>query len=223
MLPGTVKHISEILISNTLPEHAQQASQTVKVAFGMNPTDTCADSFEAEHFQQHIARFPEGQFVAVMRTEGRKDRVIGVAATMRTNYPPTARPLPWHEMIGDLTISRHNPQGKWLYGVEMAVHPNFRQYGIGTALYEARFELVRQLGLRGWYAVGMLMGYDRYRHLMSVREYGEKVMRRELDDPTVTMQMNRGFRPLAVVEDYMEEEISGNAGVLIVWDNPDTL
>lgn len=105
----------------------------------------------------------------------------------------------------------------------MAVHPNFRQYGIGTALYEARFELVRQLGLRGWYAVGMLMGYDRYRHRMSVREYGEKVMRRELDDPTVTMQMNRGFRPVAVVEDYMEEEISGNAGVLIVWDNPDTL
>jgi len=223
MLPGTVKHISEILITNTLPEHAQQASKTVKVAFGMQPNDLSPDSFEASDIQQHIARFPEGQFVAIMRSEGRPDRVIGVAATMRTNHPPTAKPHTWMEMLGDLTISQHNPQGKWLYGVEMAVHPNFRQYGIGTALYEARFELVRQLGLRGWYAVGMLMGYERYRHLMSVREYGEKVMRRELDDPTVTMQMNRGFRPLTVVEDYLEEEASGNAGVLIVWDNPDTL
>lgn len=215
------KHVSEIVITNTQPEHTQQASDVIKIAFGLTPDTLDDDAFEAPDILAQINRFPEGQFVAVLRSPNHHDTVIGVAATLRTNHPASARHLPWMEMLGDKTIANHNPKGKWLYGVEMAVHPNFRKYGIGTALYEARFDLVRRLGLRGWYAVGMLMGYERYKNQMSVREYGEKVMRRELIDPTVTMQMNRGFRPLEVVENYMEEPSSGDAGVAIVWDNPD--
>jgi GNAT superfamily N-acetyltransferase len=215
------KQISEILITNTQAEHAKQASKVIKVAFGMNPDAIDDDAFEAPDIQAQIARFPEGQFVAVLRSPHHADTVIGVAATLRTNHPASARHLPWMEMLGDRTIAKHTPNGKWLYGVEMAVHPNFRKYGIGTALYEARFDLVRRLGLRGWYAVGMLMGYERYQDVMSVREYGEKVIRRELTDPTVTMQMNRGFRSLEVVENYIFEPASGDAGVAIVWDNPD--
>ena len=52
-------------------------------------------------------------------------------------------------------------------------------------------------------------------------EYGEKVIAREIKDPTVTMQMNRGFRAERVITDYVDEPAAGNAGVLIVWDNPD--
>ena len=65
------------------------------------------------------------------------------------------------------------------------------------------------------------MGYYRYRDQMTPREYGEKVIGRELIDPTVTMQMNRGFRGVQVIENYLEEPSAGNAAVLIVWDNPD--
>ena len=35
------------------------------------------------------------------------------------------------------------------------------------------------------------------------------------------MQMNRGFRAECVVTDYVDEPAAGNAGVLIVWDNPE--
>ena len=73
------------------------------------------------------------------------------------------RPYCLARAIGDLRISAHEPAGDWLYGVELAVHPDYQGHGIGTALYQARFDLVRSLNLRGWYAVGMLMGVQRLR------------------------------------------------------------
>ncbi|MCU0514916.1 MAG: GNAT family N-acetyltransferase [Anaerolineae bacterium] len=221
MLDKPIRVVYDMVITNTRPEHTKGASETIKLAFGLPADYQDDDCFTPQNLLEHQKRFPEGQFVAVMRTPDRPDYVVGVAATMRTNYAPTARPRTWKNMLGSLNVEQHTPGGKWLYGVEMAVRPEFRRYGIGSALYEARFDLVRRLGLRGWYAVGMLMGYTAHAHQMSVRDYGEKVMRREIFDPTVTMQMNRGFRPVQVVEDYIAEPDAGNAGVLIVWDNPD--
>ena len=103
----------------------------------------------------------------------------------------------------------------------MAVRPQYHRRGIGTGLYEARFALVKQLNLRGWYAVGMLMGYENHAENMSVSEYGEKVIAGEIYDPTVSMQLNRGFRAEYVVRDYVDEPAAGDAGVLIFWENPD--
>ena len=97
----------------------------------------------------------------------------------------------------------------------------YQGHGVGTGLYQARFNLVKALNLRGWYAVGMLMGYEKYADKMEVVEYGNKVIAGEIKDPTVSMQMNRGFRAEHVVTDYVDEPAAGDAGVLIVWENPD--
>ena len=104
---------------------------------------------------------------------------------------------------------------------KMAVDSSYRGHGIGTHFHKARFQLAKALNLRGIYAVGMLMGYRDYADKMDVVEYGNKVMQSEIKDPTVTMQMNRGFRADGVVRDYVDESAASNAGVLIVWDNPD--
>ena len=103
----------------------------------------------------------------------------------------------------------------------MEVSPSYRRGGIGTAFLRARFALAKRLNLRGIYAVGMLMGYHRYADRMSVEEYGARVIAGELTDPTVSLQMKRGFRAERVVRDYVDEPDAGDAGVLIVWDNPD--
>ena len=55
---------------------------------------------------------------------------------------------------------------------------------------------------------------------MSPREYAERVRRGEIEDPTVTMQLRRGFRAAGVIEDYEEDEDSGNCAMLIVWRPP---
>ncbi|MCI0709635.1 MAG: GNAT family N-acetyltransferase [Chloroflexi bacterium] len=212
--------LSDITIMNTQREHGQGVYDTVRLAYGVPLDEECENCIDAHDVAEQLARFPEGQFVAVY-TEEEPNLVVGMAATMRTNRPPTNPPRKWIDEIGSTGIANHNPYGEWLYGVEMSVRPDFRLQGIGTALYHARFELVKRLGLKGWYAGGMLMGYRRYRREMSVREYGEKVINREIIDPTVTMQMNRGFEAWDVIEDYLDEPDAGNGAVLIVWKNPE--
>ena len=209
-----------IAIMNTAHWHAESACFAFLDAYGVHGSDDCDDCFSADDILVHSKRFPEGQFVAIRISGPGAGHAVGMAVTMRTSRPPSAPILPWMEAIGDLRIRAHEPEGDWLYGVEMAVRPMYQGHGIGTGLYEARFELARRLNLRGWYAIGMLMGYRQYVDVMDPSEYGENVIARQLKDPTVTMQMNRGFRAERVITDYVDEPAAGNAGVLIVWENP---
>ena len=179
-------------------------------------TQGCIGSKE---LAEQVRRFPEGQFVAVANVDGR-EKVIGVAVAMRTDYAPSARPLSWREMIGDLNIVNHAPEGVWLYGVEKAVHPDYQGMGVGSALYKAQFDLAQGLNLKGIYAGGMLKGYKNFKHEMSLREYAGKVMRGELFDPTVSVQMRKGFTPRTLIENYSWDHQAEHAGMLIVWETP---
>lgn len=213
--------LTGVVIMNTKGWHVQDICATLRAVFGVRDNEPCDDCFKPEHILAHISRFPEGQFMAMRISGPTAGHAIAMASTMRTSRPPTAPVLPWRDAIGDLDISAHESEGEWLYGVELAVHPMYQGKGIGSGLYQVRFDLVRSLNLRGWYAVGMLMGYKDYADRMDVVDYGKKVIAREIKDPTVTMQMNRGFRAECVVTDYVDEPAAGNAGVLIVWDNSD--
>jgi GNAT superfamily N-acetyltransferase len=175
----------------------------------------------ARHVAEQLERFPEGQFVAVVR-EGGEEIVVGTATTLRTDRPPDATPLSWREVIGDYGLPRHVPTGRWLYGVEIAVHPDYQRRGIATALYRARLALVPELGLEGWYAGGMLMGYHRYADVLTPRAYAERVIAGEIEDPTVTMQIHRGLQPRGIIEDYYPEPRAGGCAVLLVWQPPRT-
>lgn len=200
-----------VFITPTQPEHAPQIRALLERLHHLADDEY----FTVEHLRQHIARFPLGQFVALIG-----DKMVGFAITLRTHYSPNQKPLSWMNAVGDLTLSSHQPAGEWLYGVDFAVDPDYRKRGIGSVLYQERFALVKHLNLLGFYAGGMLQGYQQHRAMMTVREYADKVMRRELSDPTVTMQMNRGFTPHALIENYDDYPASGNGAMLIVWNNP---
>lgn len=179
-------------------------------------TKGCIDK---ANIKEMVRLFPEGQFVVVTDTP-KGEKVIGLALTMRTDYAPSARPLGWLEMIGDLSLAKHDPEGAWLYGVEKAVHPEHQGRGVASALYKAQFALAERLRLKGMYAGGMLKGYESYRERLSVRAYAGKVMRGELFDPTVSMQMRRGFKPRTVIENYAWDRQADHTGMLIVWERP---
>lgn len=201
--------MSEVIIYNARPEDAEAICRIG----GYFPAGS--ESPTPENIRNHIWQFPEGQLVALLN-----QRVVGFALTMRTNHSPDEHPLPWLDAVGDLDISNHDPDGLWLYGIDFVVDSNYRRKGIGTRLYQARFNLVKKLGLHGFYAGGMLMGYQHYCHQMNIRQYAEKVIRGEISDPTVTMQMKRGFRPYRLIENYTCYPAAGDAAMLIVWKNP---
>ena len=215
------EHIAKpdkLTITNTKVEYARDIGRIIRRAFDVGLDEECEDCIGRKAIIAQLERFPEGQFVALLEDDG-EQKVVGTSHTMRVNDAPY--PGEWLETIGDISIVNHVPDGEWLYGVEMAVHPAYRRRGIGTALYEARFDLCKRLNLRGWYAGGMLMGYPDHADEMTVLEYGEKVIRGEIIDPTVTMQMRRGFEAWQVIENYMDEPASGDGAVLIVWKNPE--
>ncbi len=154
-LPGVV-------IMNTKPWHVEGVAATFRAAYGVEVWEEVDDCFTPDDIRAQLERFPEGQFMAMRISGPGAGHAIALAITMRTSRPPTAPMLPWRDAIGGLQLRAHEADGDWLYGVELAVHPMYRGHGIATNLYRARFDLVKKLNLRGWYAVGMLMGYRDY-------------------------------------------------------------
>jgi hypothetical protein len=66
-----------------------------------------------------INNFPEGQFVAVV-----DDQIVGYCATFRIAEAIALKPHTWTEITGNGYASRHDPQGDWLYGMEVCVDPD---------------------------------------------------------------------------------------------------
>ena len=194
--------------------HAEGVYDVIRLANGY-PLDRYCHCINPEAVAEQLERFPDGQFVAVTYEDGR-EKVVGMATTMLTSRDPDEEPLAWYDMIGSFGLRNHDPDGDWLYGVEIAVHPDYQRHGIGSALYRARLALIDELGLEGWFAGGMLMGYYRYRGRMTPREYGQRVIAGEIEDPTVSMQLRRGFEPRAIIEEYYPEWKAGHAAVLLV-------
>ena len=200
-------------------KHGRGVYEVICLANLYDPAMNISGVFGLKDWRNLLTRFAEGQLIAVADVDG-QEKVIGVALSLRTSYDPSERPLPWDEVIGDLTLANHDPKGCWLYGVEKAVHPDFQGAGIGSALYKAQFDLVKRLRLCGIYAGGMLKGYQHHKREMSVREYAAKVMRGELFDPTVSVQMRKGFKPVRMIENYAWDAQAAHTGMLIVWEAP---
>lgn len=152
----------------------------------------------AEHYRNHLRVFPEGQFVA--RIDGCP---VGSTSTLRINFDFSHPQHDFNHVSDYGWINDHNPDGEWLYGIDVNVHPAFQRHGIGSRLYAARTALVERLNLSGQIAGGLLPGYPRYAKLMSVQAYCRKIVRGELVDPTLTAQLKNGFRLVRVLDNYL--------------------
>jgi ribosomal protein S18 acetylase RimI-like enzyme len=111
----------------------------------------------------------------------------------------------------------HQPNGAWLYGADISVHPGYRRRGIASALYAARQELVWRLSLQGQVTVGMISGYGAVKHEMTAEQYYEGVISGRLHDSTLSMQICIGFEPRGLLANYLSDLVCGNYGVRWCW------
>lgn len=211
-----------IRIVPTRPEFAAALEQLQRDCF---PFLAEAELMRAEHFLQHCRIFPEGEFVALADTspegEPQRSRVVGLGSGFFTEFDFDHPDHGFREIIDGGSYRHHDPEGSWYYGADISVHPDYRRRGIGRRLYDARKDLVRRHRRRGIVAGGALPGYLRYRDSLSVREYAERVAAGELHDPTLSFQLANGFELRGMIENYIEDEITGSVATLIVWPNPD--
>jgi GNAT superfamily N-acetyltransferase len=182
------------------------------------PTLAEDEIITAAHYAVHIARFPEGQF-AVLNAAG---EVVACSTDFRTSAVDfNAFEHRYMDAVADNWLSRHDPQGEWLYGADIGVLPAYRRRGLARRLYEARRHLIRRLNLRGHVAGGLLRGFSAYRAVMSVDEYVARVLTGELVDPTVSVQLRCGFTVHGIIHNYVHDPACDGKAVFLVWHNPD--
>jgi GNAT superfamily N-acetyltransferase len=206
----------QVRVVNLRPEHAEELEALQRIVF---PMLTEEELFTAEKYRHHLRLFPEGQFVALARVDGR-DKVIGAASAFRTHFDFDHTHHTFLEAIAHGWLTNHDPEGEWLYGADMSVHPDFRRRGVGSMLYQARAALVRRLNLRGEVAGGMLPGYAHYRDQMTVEQYVAGVVAGRIKGMTLAMQLKNGFTVRGILRDHITDPVTNNCAALIVRENP---
>ncbi len=189
-------------------EHAEALAALQPLIF---PTLDPNQLFYAEHYRHHLALFPEGQFVALAGAQ-----VVGQTSTIRQTIDWAHPAHRFDDLLQEGWLNSHQPDGDWLYGMDIGVHPAYRRQGIARKLYQARHDLVRRLGLRGQVAGAMLSGYGARQHMMPAEDYVRAVQAGELTDPTLSAQLRLGFRVHSLLPDYLNDPACADYGALIV-------
>lgn len=204
--------LSEILICETRPEHAEQLEELQKLVF---PTLSYESLFRKEHYLNHIRIFPQGQMVALAG-----DHVVGMTTTILFNLDLDDSHS-FLDILDNGYLNTHDPAADWLYGLDIGTHPDYRGRGIAKRLYDARQELVRKQKLKGQYTYGMLTGYGALKDQISAEDYYKEILEGKRTDPTVSRQMANGFRPHHLVPNYVEDPVCDGYCVLLIRENQD--
>ncbi|MBS1507818.1 MAG: GNAT family N-acetyltransferase [Bacteroidetes bacterium] len=199
-----------IVVVNTQPEHVVALEELQKIVF---PTLHPTSLMRREHYLNHIRIFQDGQFVALYN-----DRVIGMTTSIRYHLTTDSFHT-FNDVLDGGFLNTHEPNGEWLYGMDIGTHPDFRGKGIATYLYDARQSTVHKLSLEGQFTYGMLSGYGAVQKKMSAEEYYQKVIHHELKDPTVSRQMKNGFTPHGLVAGYVDDPVCAGYCAFLIRKN----
>jgi GNAT superfamily N-acetyltransferase len=206
-----------VRIVHTRPEHGEALEKIQHLVY---PTLTDDELYTAKKYRKHIEIFPQGQFVALVTYEGRAPLVAGSTVTFRTNFDFDHPDHTYLDAVGGGWLTNHTPDGEWLYGGDLNVHPDFHGRGIGGRLYHARQKLVERLGLRGEIAGAMLPGYHKYRSQMSIEAWLQQVIDGKIQTLPLSMQLKNGFKVRAILRDHITDPRCDNCAALIVRENP---
>jgi GNAT superfamily N-acetyltransferase len=183
------------------------------------PTLSAAELMNAAHYRAHVQIFPQGQHAVLEEASG---KVVACSTDFLTQVDFSHYQHKYIEAVAGNWLSHHNPQGDWLYGADIGVHPDYRGFGLSTLLYTARQDVVRRLGLKGHVAGAMPKGFFEHPDL-SIEQYVTQVLQGRFFDPVLSIQLKRGYFPWGIIPDYLEDPSCANYGVFIVWRNPQLL
>jgi predicted amidohydrolase/ribosomal protein S18 acetylase RimI-like enzyme len=172
-------------------------------------------AWSREQFASQIARFPEGQICIEDN-----DKVVAAALSLIVDYGRYGDRHTYWQIIGDGYITTHDPNGDTLYGVDVFVHPDYRDMRLGRRLYDARKELCEKLNLRAIIVGGRIPGYGKHAGEMSPQQYVELVKVKELVDPILTFQLANDFHVRRIITGYLPDDTESKAyAVLLEWLN----
>lgn len=168
-----------------------------------------------EQFASQLARFPEGQIC--IEDNG---KVVACALSLIVDYKRYGDRHNYWQIIGNGYLTTHDPNGDTLYGVDIFVHPNYRDMRLGRRLYDARKELCEKLNLRAIMVGGRIPGYGQYSLHMNPQQYVEMVKAKKIIDPILTFQLANDFHIRRIVTGYLPDDTDSKAyAILLEWLN----
>ncbi|WED43651.1 bifunctional GNAT family N-acetyltransferase/carbon-nitrogen hydrolase family protein [Legionella cardiaca] len=175
------------------------------------------ETYTPDALRGHIHHFPKGQFVVEY-----DDQIVGYCATFKISGDIALQPHTWNEITGGGYASRHDPNGDFLYGMEVCVHPEYRGLRIGNRLYTARKKLCQAEGLKGIVFGGRIPRYHKkFKLFPNVNDYVNAVITKEVKDPVLSFQLRNDFQLIGVLANYLpiDKQSMGYAAHL-VWYTP---
>ena len=172
-------------------------------------------AWSRQEFANLLFLFPEGQICIED-----KGRVVAAALTLIIDYTGLERDHSYDDIVSQGKFAGHDPEGDYLYGIDMFVHEDYRGMRLGRRLYDARKELCEKQNLKGIIVGGRIPGYTEHHRELTPSQYIEKVRSREIVDPVLTFQLANDFYPKRVIRNYMPEDgASRTHGVFLEWSN----
>ncbi len=177
---------------------------------GMHP-------WEKDQIESQLALFPEGQLC--VEFDG---KVVASSNNLIVDFDDYEDWQNWKEIADGGYIRNHDPAGDTLYGIEIMVDPEFRGMRLARRLYDARKEICRHMNLHSIIIGGRIPGYGKHAEEISAREYVERVVRKELTDPVLTVQLSNGFTLRSLIPNYFPaDEASRGYATFLEWVNLD--
>jgi predicted amidohydrolase/ribosomal protein S18 acetylase RimI-like enzyme len=159
--------------------------------------------------------FPEGQICIEVN-----GTVVACALSIIVDYEKFGDSHTYQQITGDEKFTTHDPLGDVLYGVDVFVHPDYRNMRLGRRLYDARKELCENLNLRAIVAGGRIPGYQDYAEEFTPKQYIEKVENREVYDPILTFQISNNFHVKKILRNYLPRDSESKTfATLLEWNN----
>lgn len=168
-----------------------------------------------EEVARLLSIFPDGQICIED-----KGRVVGAALTLIVDYSKIEDTHSYDDIVDNGRFSKNDPEGDYLYGIDVFVHKEYRGMRLGRRLYDARKELCEKLNLKGIVVGGRIPGYARYAKELTPDQYISKVKNREIVDQVLTFQLSNDFHPKRAIRNYIPEDTrSKSYAVLLEWNN----
>jgi len=168
-----------------------------------------------EQFSSQINIFPEGQIAVEYNGV-----IVASSSSLIVDFTLYSDWQDWHIIADNGFIINHNFEGNTLYGIEIMVSPEYRGMKLARRLYDARKELVKKYNLEKIIIGGRIPGFYEYSKKLSVNQYVERVISKELFDPVLTTQISNGFALKRLIPNYLpsDKESLGYA-TFLEWTN----
>ncbi len=171
--------------------------------------------WKIEQLKNILEKFPEGQVCIEYNGD-----VIASSCSLLIDSSKYSESSSWHELTDNGYINNHQKDGDTLYGMEIMVHPEFRNMKLARRLYEMRKKTAVKLNAKRISIGGRLPNYCKYQAEMNVYDYVNAVTDKKIFDPVLTTQLANGFSLKKILPDYLPNDTESlGYATYLEWTN----